>query len=154
MFEHFLAEYRAGRTPNPDVLCNREIKFKVFLEYAEALGATRIATGHYARMALADGQRAAAQGPRCQQGPELLPARGAAASSWPSACSRSASCPRPRCGASRASTHFPVATKKDSTGICFIGERRFGDFLRRYLPAQPGDDRRASTASCSASTTA
>jgi len=56
VFEHFLAEYRAGRTPNPDVLCNREIKFKVFVEYAEALGATRIATGHYARMALADGR--------------------------------------------------------------------------------------------------
>ena len=56
VFEHFLAEYRAGRTPNPDVLCNREIKFKVFVEYAEALGATRIATGHYARMDLSQGR--------------------------------------------------------------------------------------------------
>ena len=75
VFEHFLAEYRAGRTPNPDILCNREIKFKAFLDYALMLGADSIATGHYTRRGEA-GERHPAQGPGCQQGPELLPARG------------------------------------------------------------------------------
>ncbi|MEJ2479938.1 MAG: tRNA 2-thiouridine(34) synthase MnmA [Acidihalobacter sp.] len=135
VFSHFLDEYRAGRTPNPDILCNKEIKFRAFLDYARDLGAESIATGHYARI-----------GP----GPALLkgvdPAKDQ--SYFLHALDR----------AQLAASRFPLGElhktevreiarraglpnyqRKDSTGICFIGERRFRDFLSRYLPAQPGD---------------
>jgi tRNA-specific 2-thiouridylase len=137
VFEHFLAEYRAGRTPNPDVLCNREIKFKVFLEYAEALGASRIATGHYARLDCSAAHARLLKGldagkdqsyflhavPEAQLAKCLFPV-GAMAKDAVRRLARERG--------------LPVAAKKDSTGICFIGERRFADFLRRYLPARPG----------------
>jgi len=138
VFEHFLAEYQAGRTPNPDILCNKEIKFKAFLDYAVELGADFIATGHYARRRIA-GDRA-----------ELL--KGLDPNKDQSYFLHAVS------GQQFAKTLFPVGElpksavrdiarrhelvthdKKDSTGICFIGERRFKDFLQRYLPAQPGD---------------
>jgi tRNA-uridine 2-sulfurtransferase len=138
VFAHFLAEYRAGRTPNPDVLCNREIKFKVFLDYCHRLGARRIATGHYARTGRdADGQTL------------LLRARDANKDQSyflyavsPLAIAQTLfplgelDKPRVRQLARRAGliTH----DKRDSTGICFIGERRFADFLKNYLPARPG----------------
>ena len=138
VFEHFLEEYQAGRTPNPDILCNREIKFKAFLDYALSLGADLIATGHYARRADRDGQSLLLRGLDSNKDQSyFLHAVG---------------------GEQLARTLFPVgelekpevrriaekyelatARKKDSTGICFIGERRFSDFLKRYLPAQPGD---------------
>ncbi|MDX9688621.1 tRNA 2-thiouridine(34) synthase MnmA [Halopseudomonas formosensis] len=138
VFEHFLEEYQAGRTPNPDILCNREIKFKAFLEYALSLGADLIATGHYARRADRDGQSLLLRGVDTNKDQSyFLHAVG---------------------GEQLARTLFPVgelekpevrriaekyelatARKKDSTGICFIGERRFSDFLKRYLPAQPGE---------------
>jgi len=137
VFEHFLAEYRAGRTPNPDVLCNREIKFKVFVEYAAALGATRIATGHYARMDLSQGS------PRLLKGRDAGKDQSYFLHAVPGA--QLAKClfpvgelPKSEVRRIAAAHAFPVAAKKDSTGICFIGERRFADFLRRYLPAQPG----------------
>ena len=137
VFEHFLAEYRAGRTPNPDVLCNREIKFKVFVEYAEALGATRIATGHYARMALADGRARLLKGIDAGKDQSYflhaVPGEQLAKCLFPVG-----ELPKAEVRRIAGEHAFPVATKKDSTGICFIGERRFGDFLRRYLPAQPG----------------
>jgi len=75
VFEHFLAEYKAGRTPNPDILCNREIKFKAFLDYAMMLGADLIATGHYVRRRDIDGRTELLKGPGPEQGPELLPPR-------------------------------------------------------------------------------
>ncbi len=75
VFDYFLTEYRAGRTPNPDVLCNREIKFGICLDYAARLGAQRFATGHYARLDTRRGRPGAAQGARSRQGPVLLPAR-------------------------------------------------------------------------------
>ncbi|HEX7036158.1 MAG TPA: tRNA 2-thiouridine(34) synthase MnmA [Pseudomonadales bacterium] len=152
VFEHFLAEYAAGRTPNPDVLCNREIKFKQFADYAIALGADLIATGHYARGEWLDGSsdpvRALAADPdarafRLRQGVD----RGKDQTYFLHAVPRAqlARCLFPlgelqksevRAIAAREALHNH--RKKDSTGICFIGERRFRDFLARYLPAQPG----------------
>jgi tRNA-specific 2-thiouridylase len=103
VFEYFLEEYKAGRTPNPDIMCNKEIKFKAFLEFAaEDLGADYIATGHYVRRRHQDGKW------------QLL--RGL--------------------DDNKDQSYF--LDKKDVTGICFIGERKFKDFLGRYLPAQPG----------------
>jgi tRNA-uridine 2-sulfurtransferase len=137
VFEHFLSEYRAGRTPNPDVLCNREIKFGVFRNYAKRLGAERLATGHYARVRYIAAEL------------QLWKAvdRGKDQSYFLHAVTEEA----------LAETVFPlgeltkeevrgiardrgldVFDKKDSTGICFIGERPFRDFLARYLPARPG----------------
>ena len=144
VFEHFLAEYKAGRTPNPDILCNKEIKFKAFLDYALTLGADYIATGHYTRRSVnytnTNGDIVA----------QLL--RGLDNNKDQSYFLHAVG------GDKIAKTLFPVgelekpvvrqiaeahdlvtANKKDSTGICFIGERRFKDFLQQYLPAQKGD---------------
>ncbi|QSZ27816.1 tRNA 2-thiouridine(34) synthase MnmA [Aceticella autotrophica] len=137
VFTYFLNEYENGRTPNPDVMCNKEIKFKAFLEFAMKIGADYIATGHYARVEYADGEYRMLKGrdPKkdqtyflCELGQHQL-----------------------------SKTIFPVghmckeevreiarkaglktANKKDSTGICFIGERKFKKFLSNYLPAKPG----------------
>jgi len=137
VFAYFLDEYRSGRTPNPDVLCNREIKFGVFRDYAKRLGGELLATGHYARTAIVDGEAA------------LLKAtdKNKDQSYFLHAVSTAA----------LAETVFPlgeivkdevrqiardhglvVHDKKDSTGICFIGERPFREFLSTYLPANPG----------------
>jgi tRNA-specific 2-thiouridylase len=142
VFQHFLSEYQAGRTPNPDILCNREIKFRAFLDYAVLLGADFIATGHYAR-------RGASQGDGLQQRAPLL--KGMDPNKDQSYFLHAVN------GRQIARTLFPIGEmekprvrelasrlklvthdKKDSTGICFIGERRFSEFLKRYLPAQPG----------------
>jgi tRNA-specific 2-thiouridylase len=137
VFSYFLAEYRAGRTPNPDVLCNREIKFKAFLDYATALGASYIATGHYAR-----GQRDAAGCHLLEAADRdkdqtyflfMLGQRALCRSLFPLGELHKGEV---RGIARRAG--FPNHAKKDSTGICFIGERRFRDFLAQYLPASPG----------------
>ena len=138
VFSDFLAEYRAGRTPNPDVLCNREIKFKAFLDYATGLGADYIATGHYAR-----GHRDAA-GCHLMQAADtakdqtyflfMLGQAALCRSLFPLGELRKEEV---RTIARRAG--LPNHARKDSTGICFIGERRFRDFLQQYLPANPGD---------------
>lgn len=137
VFEHFLAEYQAGRTPNPDILCNREIKFRAFLDYATHLGADLIATGHYVRRAAVDGTAALLKGcdPNKDQSYFLhqVGSDALARSLFPVGEMEK---PAVRAIAERAG--FVTARKKDSTGICFIGERRFSDFLKRYLPAQPG----------------
>ncbi|WP_110647436.1 tRNA 2-thiouridine(34) synthase MnmA [Salinicola peritrichatus] len=138
VFEHFLAEYQAGRTPNPDILCNREIKFKVFLDYAEMLGADLIATGHYVRRRLVDdgtAQLLKGLDPNKDQSYFLhaVPGEAIARTLFPvGELEKSAV----RALAERHG--LATARKKDSTGICFIGERRFSDFLKQYLPAQPG----------------
>ncbi len=137
VFAYFLSEYRAGRTPNPDVLCNREIKFRAFLDHALDLGADFIATGHYAAIV------------RDEQGSHLMRAvdedkdqtyflymlgqRALRHSLFPLG-------DIPKTEVRRIATEagFVTARKKDSTGICFIGERRFKDFLANYLPANPG----------------
>lgn len=138
VFEHFLQEYSAGRTPNPDILCNKEIKFKAFLDYALTLGADYIATGHYVR--------------REQDQHHTYLQKGLDSNKDQSYFLHAVSEDK------IARTLFPVGdlekpevrriaeehdlithNKKDSTGICFIGERKFSDFLKQYIPAQPGN---------------
>jgi len=136
VFQNFLDEYAAGRTPNPDVLCNREIKFGVCFDYAMRLGADFIATGHYARI---------------EQGPQTQLLKGFDAgkdqSYFLSAVARSALAktlfpighlPKSDVRLLAKALALPVHDKKDSTGICFIGERPFEEFLSKYLPARPG----------------
>jgi tRNA-specific 2-thiouridylase len=138
VFEHFLAEYKAGRTPNPDVLCNREIKFKVFLEYAELLGADLIATGHYVRRKDEDGHTRLLKGLDDNKDQSYFlhaVAEHQLAKTLFPVGELEKSRVREIAKAQGLMTH----NKKDSTGICFIGERRFKDFLARYLPAWPGD---------------
>ncbi|SEK93249.1 tRNA 2-thiouridine(34) synthase MnmA [Halomonas daqiaonensis] len=137
VFEHFLAEYQAGRTPNPDILCNREIKFKVFLEYAEMLGAEKIGTGHYVRQGIRDGR------PRLLKGLDPNKDQSYFLHAVPEAAIASTLFPvgeleKPEVRTIAERHDLVTARKKDSTGICFIGERRFRDFLKQYLPAQPG----------------
>ncbi|HET9047437.1 MAG TPA: tRNA 2-thiouridine(34) synthase MnmA [Chiayiivirga sp.] len=137
VFEHFLAEYRAGRTPNPDVLCNREIKFRTFLDEARALGAERIATGHYARVDCIDGRfRLLRAIDRNKDQTYFLHALGQealAATVFPIG-----DLPKVQVRELAREAGFAVSAKKDSTGICFIGERDFRSFLGQYLPARPG----------------
>lgn len=137
VFEHFLEEYKAGRTPNPDILCNREIKFKAFLDYAKVLGADMIATGHYVRRAELNGKTALFKGlDNNKDQSYFLHQVG---------CNELALTLFPvgeleKPEVRRLAEQYDLIThdKKDSTGICFIGERRFTDFLKQYLPAQPG----------------
>ena len=138
VFEHFLAEYRAGRTPNPDILCNREIKFKVFLEYAQLLGADYIATGHYARRGGGAGQPATLLRGLDSNKDQSYFLHAISAAALSKTLFPVGELAKPQVRAIAAEQGFVTSTKKDSTGICFIGERRFKDFLEQYLPAQPG----------------
>jgi tRNA-specific 2-thiouridylase len=139
VFTHFLRDYAAGRTPNPDVLCNSEIKFRAFLDHAMGLGAAHVATGHYARVEHRGDGRSVLRKARdavkdqtyflhrltqAQLAPVLFPL-GELTKHEVRALARRAG--------------LPTFAKKDSTGICFIGERPFRDFLARYLPRAPGD---------------
>ena len=138
VFETFLAEYQAGRTPNPDVLCNREIKFKTFLDEARALGAEKIATGHYARVDQSDGRWRLLRGVDTgkdqsyflhQLGQDAL-----AATLFPIG-----DLPKTEVRAIATRLGLATARKKDSTGICFIGERDFRGFLAQYIAITPGE---------------
>ncbi len=138
VFQYFLNEYKSGRTPNPDILCNKEIKFKAFLDYAIQQGADKIATGHYARIAEQDGQFKLLKGKddnkdqsyflytlgQAQLAKTLFPL---------------GELPKSEVRMIAAEAGFENHSKKDSTGICFIGEREFKSFLNTYLPAQPGE---------------
>ena len=139
VFDYFLTEYRAGRTPNPDVLCNREIKFGVCLDYAARLGARRFATGHYARLEHGPDRPGAAEGARRGQGPVLLPARRRPPITSSSVMFPLGELTKPQVRALAREAGLPVFDKPDSTGICFIGERPFREFLARYIPTTPGD---------------
>ena len=138
VFEHFLAEYRKGRTPNPDVLCNREIKFNVFLDFAEQLGAEKLVTGHFANIDRVGDEyrllRAADENKDQTSFLYMINQRALSKALFPVG------------GLTKAQVReiardngIPVSEKKDSTGVCFIGERNFKQFLSTYLPAQPGD---------------
>jgi len=138
VFEHFLNEYKAGRTPNPDVLCNREIKFRAFLDHALTLGADAIATGHYVDTANNNNEYQLVKAHdnnkdqsyflymlnQHQLSHALFPLGGIAKDEVRKIAEKN---------------NFINSRKKDSTGICFIGERKFTEFLSRFLPAQPGD---------------
>ncbi|HEX4234099.1 MAG TPA: tRNA 2-thiouridine(34) synthase MnmA [Caldimonas sp.] len=143
VFAEFLREYQAGRTPNPDVLCNAEIKFKAFLDHALRLGAERIATGHYARVRQAGGAFELLKGLDAQKDQSYFLHRlnqaQLARTLFPIGELEKSEVRR-----IAAEIGLPNAKKKDSTGICFIGERPFREFLARYLTTAPGpieDDR-------------
>ena len=137
VFASFLAEYAAGRTPNPDVLCNAEIKFKAFLDHAMQLGAKRIATGHYAQLRERDGRvellRGADAGKDQSYFLHRLNQAQLARVLFPVGHLKKSEVRR-----IAAEAGLPNHAKKDSTGICFIGERPFREFLNRYLPKTPG----------------
>lgn len=138
VFAYFLQEYQAGRTPNPDVLCNAEIKFKCFLDYALAGGADLIATGHYARKQVRGGVHYLLKGLDGNKDQSYflyrLQPHQLAKALFPLG---ELAKPQVRLLAQQA--QLPTAAKKDSTGICFIGERPFRQFLQQYLPTNPGD---------------
>ena len=143
VFAEFLREYEAGRTPNPDVLCNAEIKFKAFLDHALRLGAEKIATGHYARVRERGGAFELLKGldPLKDQSYFLHRLNQAQLSKTMFPIGE---LPKTEVRRLAAEIGLPNAKKKDSTGICFIGERPFREFLNRYLSHQPGpivDDR-------------
>ena len=137
VFEHFLEEYKAGRTPNPDILCNKEIKFKAFLEYAQVLGGDFIATGHYVRRRGAGADTQLLKGlDNNKDQSYFLHAVGC--HELDKSLFPVGDIEKPLVRALAEKHDFITAKKKDCTGICFIGERRFRDFLKQYIPAQPG----------------
>jgi tRNA-specific 2-thiouridylase len=137
VFEHFLAELKAGRTPNPDILCNREVKFRTFVEHAQDLGYERIATGHYARLRRQDGQVELLRGVdtgkdqsyflHALDQAQLAVAEFPVGHLW-----------KREVRALAAEAKLPTFAKRDSTGICFIGERNFDPFIARYIAPNPG----------------
>lgn len=138
VFSYFLSEYRAGRTPNPDVLCNCEIKFRAFLDFAMTTGASRLATGHYARLGRRDGMaqllRAVDRGKD-----QTYFLAGLTQEQLQNAVFPIGELQKQDVRRIAREQGFSNAAKKDSTGVCFIGERNFKKFLMQYLPAQPGD---------------
>ncbi len=143
VFSYFLAEYQAGRTPNPDVLCNAEIKFKAFLQDAIARGADFIATGHYVGKGVdAAGRETLLKAADTNKDQSYFLYRLSPSQLAP-ALFPLAALPKPEVRALAAKIGLPNAAKKDSTGICFIGERNFREFLERYLPRNPGEMRTA-----------
>jgi tRNA-specific 2-thiouridylase len=138
VFEYFLEEYKSGRTPNPDIMCNKEIKFKAFLDFAIDLGADFIATGHYARVGRENGEVQLLKGVDDNKdqsyflytlGQEQLKRTLFPVGELEKSKVREYA----------VNADLATAKKKDSTGICFIGERKFRDFLQKFLPAQPGE---------------
>ncbi|WP_147532455.1 tRNA 2-thiouridine(34) synthase MnmA [Bacillus marasmi] len=138
VFTYFLEEYKAGRTPNPDVMCNKEIKFKAFLEHALKLGADYLATGHYARVEFRDGEYKMLRGID-ENKDQTYFLNQLSQSQLEKVMFPIGSLEKARVRELAKEANLATATKKDSTGICFIGERNFKEFLGNYLPAQPGN---------------
>ena len=141
VFSHFLEEYKKNRTPNPDVLCNREIKFDQFLRFAESIGAEYLATGHFANLGRAEDGRVRLLRARDENKDQtyflyMLGQRALSKAMFPVGGMTKA-----EIRAVAAEAGLPTSAKKDSTGVCFIGERNFREFLKQYLPAQPGEIR-------------
>ncbi|KIL53384.1 thiouridylase [Jeotgalibacillus alimentarius] len=137
VFTYFLEEYKAGRTPNPDVMCNKEIKFKAFLDHAMKLGADYLATGHYARIDRADGEVKMLRG-LDQNKDQTYFLNQLSQDQLEKVMFPIGDIDKKEVRKIAAEAGLATATKKDSTGICFIGERNFKEFLSQYLPAQPG----------------
>ena len=137
VFEYFLEEYRLGRTPNPDVLCNREIKFGVFRDYAKRLGGELLATGHYARRAVIDGETALLKAVDTNKDQSYF-LHAVSAEALSETVFPLGNIVKGQVRQIARDHGLGVHDKKDSTGICFIGERPFREFLSTYLPANPG----------------
>jgi tRNA-uridine 2-sulfurtransferase len=138
VFTYFLNEYKAGRTPNPDVMCNKEIKFKAFLEHALSLGADYVATGHYARIEHENGKAKMLRGVDSNKDQTYF-LNQLTQEQLSKVLFPIGDLPKPEVRQKAAAANLATAGKKDSTGICFIGERNFKEFLSEYLPAQPGE---------------
>jgi tRNA-specific 2-thiouridylase len=137
VFAHFLREYAANRTPNPDVLCNREIKFGICLDYMRRLGANFIATGHYARLHDVDGETQLLKGSDASKDQSYF-LHGVAAPALSKTLFPIGGMRKDEVRRLAHASGLPVYDKPDSTGICFIGERPFREFLSRYLTTRPG----------------
>ena len=138
VFSYFIDELKKGRTPNPDVLCNKEIKFKAFLDYAMKLGADYIATGHYARVDYSDGKYHLLKGIDSNKDQSYFLSM-LGQEQLEKALFPLGSMNKKEVKEIAIKAGFSTAFKKESTGICFIGERNFKEFLKNYLPAKPGD---------------
>ncbi len=138
VFQHFLTEYQRGRTPNPDVLCNKEIKFNAFVEYARILGADLIATGHYAQLKEVGGElRLCKALDKSKDQSYFL--QSVTQEQLANVVFPLGEMNKQEVRERAETAGLPTHAKKDSAGICFIGERRFKDFLQTYLPAKPGE---------------
>lgn len=138
VFAYFLEEYQAGRTPNPDVMCNKEIKFKAFLEHALDVGADYVATGHYARLSRVNGRIELLRGVD-ENKDQTYFLNQLSSEQLQRVLFPLGDLQKSEVRKIAADAKLATATKKDSTGICFIGERDFKEFLSTYLPAQPGE---------------
>ena len=138
VFQHFLDEYRAGRTPNPDILCNKEIKFRAFLEHAQSLGAEKIATGHYARNRQINNKTQLLRGLDSNKDQSYF-LHALNQHQLSHAMFPIGEFDKPYIRELAKTNDLLTYDKKDSTGICFIGERRFSTFLEKFLPAKPGE---------------
>ena len=137
VFSYFLDEYKSNRTPNPDVMCNKEIKFRAFLDYAMAIGADYVATGHYARVGRSDGKIHLLRGLDNNKDQSYF-LNQLSQKQLEKIIFPVGSLTKKEVRDLAYKYELPTAGKKDSTGICFIGERDFNEFLSNYLPAQPG----------------
>jgi len=138
VFQYFLDEYKAGRTPNPDVMCNKEIKFKAFLEHALSLGADYLATGHYAQVEFRDGEYKMLRG-KDENKDQTYFLNQLTQEQLEKVMFPIGNIEKSKVRELAKEANLATAMKKDSTGICFIGERNFKEFLSNYLPAQPGN---------------
>ncbi|GKU81383.1 tRNA 2-thiouridine(34) synthase MnmA [Niallia sp. NCCP-28] len=138
VFTYFLEEYKAGRTPNPDVMCNKEIKFKAFLEHAMNLGADYLATGHYAQVVRENGKVRMLRG-KDENKDQTYFLNQLTEEQLEKVMFPIGGMEKSKVRELAAKANLATAAKKDSTGICFIGERNFKEFLSGYLPAQKGN---------------
>ncbi|HLR42221.1 MAG TPA: tRNA 2-thiouridine(34) synthase MnmA [Pseudogracilibacillus sp.] len=137
VFTYFLDEYKTGRTPNPDVMCNKEIKFKAFMDYALSIGADYVATGHYAQLRRTDGKLELLRGNDANKDQTYF-LNQLSSDVLEKVMFPLGHLPKSEVREIAKAHDLATATKKDSTGICFIGEKNFKDFLSEYIPANPG----------------